>query len=609
VFKHYTFSLFFKANLLLTTLLYLAFLSFNKQYSLLSFILSFMGSISTAVTLVLIVYILFFALRFLKTKGLYVLGFVFLLLNLSLIVDFFIHRLYNFHINAMVINIMTSPAAADSIQLGLAPYLAVLAIITFLVAFEIVLIKKLSKMDAEVKEKRNKKLNKFIILPLFLVILIEKVSFGLATAYSKNEITSKFAVIPLYQPLTFNRLMYKKFGVKPKTEASTVTGGSLSLNYPLEKLSYDKNAKKTNIFIFASDAVRKSVISKEVTPNVFAFSKESTEYTNHMSGGNATRFGVFSLMYGLNSTYWFKFLSASKGSVLFEGLEGLEYSINISSSTKTLWPEFRKTCYVDVVECIQDEYEGTPAQKDLQSTQGFTKWLDKQDLSKPLFSFLFWDAPHGRSYSEEHKIFLPDGDGKTNYLSLDENVAKTILFNQYKNAVHFNDALFGEMIQVLKDKGLYEDSIIIFTSDHGEEFYEFGEFGHNTSFSKAQINSPFIIKYPHEEPKVINHLSSHVDVVPTLLKYIGVSTPPSSYSNGYDMRSPEYKRDYAFIANWNYNAIYTDKATMVFSNLPNKIFNNEVRYSDTYVKIDKDKQNIDSTLILKVLDENRKFLQ
>lgn len=192
---------------------------------------------------------------------------------------------------------------------------------------------------------------------------------------------------------------------------------------------------------------------------------------------------------------------------------------------------------------------------------------------------------------------------------MDEETAKTELFNQYKNSVHYNDALFGEMIQTLKDKGLYENSIIIFTSDHGQEFYEYGYFGHNSAFSRSQIQSPLIVKFPGASAKVITDLTSHVDVVPTLLSYIGVNTPVQAYSNGQDLLSQGYKRNYAFVANWNYNAIYTDKTTMVFSNLPNKIFNNEVRYSKSYVKIDKDKQNVDASLILKVLDENRRFLK
>ena len=52
------------------------------------------------------------------------------------------------------------------------------------------------------------------------------------------------------------------------------------------------------------------------------------------------------------------------------------------------------------------------------------------------------------------------------------------------------------MIEAIKRKGLYDDALIIFTSDHGQEFFEYGNFGHNTSFSLAQTHIPMMIKLP-----------------------------------------------------------------------------------------------------------------
>ncbi len=601
------FSLFIKINLFLTTALYTLFLFFNKSYTVGTFILSTMGSISTAATLVLIIYILFYLLRYMNKTGLLLTAFVFILVDVGLIVDFFIHRLYNFHINAMVINILTSPAAADSIQLGLAPYLVGVSVIVMLILFQWGVLRFIHTMHEGKIKAWNKVWNKKLVVPLLLIVLIEKISFGLATLNANTDIVSKFSVIPLYQPLTFNRFAYKYFGVEARKEVSTYISSEKKIHYPLDKLSISDDAKKTNIFIFASDSVRASVIDEETTPNLDRFSKESLNFRNHISGGNATRFGIFSLMYGLNATYWFRFLDASRGSILFDSLESLGYQINISSSTSTQWPEFRQTCYAGVRSCIHDDFDGTPAQKDAQNMQAFKGWINKQDITKPLFSFVFMDAPHGRSYPKEHRRYLPDDDGHTNYLSVDEQTVKTVLFNQYKNSISYNDALFSEMIQVLKDKGLYEDSIIIYTSDHGQEFYEYGNFGHNSAFSQAQVRIPLMIKFPDQRPREISHLTSHVDIVPTLLHYIGIETPSEAYSNGYDLLSEAYKRPYAFVANWNFNAVYTDKNTMVFSNLPNKVFSNEVRKTKNYALMEQG--SVDSGLLLKVLDENRKFLK
>lgn len=573
-----------------------------------SSLLTLLAAVSSAAILVLALYIILFIFSFWRPKGLYIVAFVFIVAHLGLITDLFIYRLYHFHINAMVINILTSPAAADSIQLGLAPYLAIATIIASFIAFEWYVIKKISNKATDEARALNKRLNWLILLPLFLVIVIEKFAYGTAYLLGKSEITSKFSVIPLYQPLTFTRFAAKYFDIEPKIEARTISSSNEALNYPLAPLELKEKSDSVNIFIFASDAVRNSVLSPEVSPNISSFAQESWVYDNHYSGGNSTRFGIFSMMYGLNSTYWFSFLNATRGSLLFETLEKQDYQINITSSTSTSWPEFRKTCYVDQQESIHDAFEGTPAEKDRQSSDALKTWLSRTNLNKPIFSFLFLDAPHQRSYPREFAKFQPDNKGQTNYLTVDES-DREVLFNQYKNAVYYNDALFGEFVAVLKEKGLYEGAIIILTSDHGQEFFEYGKLGHNSSFSRAQTRSPLIIKFPGKEPRTITTLSSHVDIVPTLLSYIGVTNSPEEYSNGVDLLSSESEHRYIFTANWNNNAIITDETTMVFSNLPNKMFKNELRSTETYEIIAKDKSTIDDRLILDVLDQNRKFLK
>lgn len=608
MFKNPSFSLLFKTNLLLTILLFVLFLNFNEGYSILTFGLSLLAAISSATILVLMLYILLFAFSFWRPKGLYIVAALFIFVHLGIITDFFIYRIYHFHINAMVLNILTSPAAADSIQLGVAPYLAIAGIITSLLAFEWFIIKTVQKKALEDAVTLNRKLNKIILIPLFLIILIEKFSYGTAYLFGNSDITSKFRAIPLYQPLTFTKMASTYFGIKPQIEAKITISDKKSLNYPLSPLRVSGKPNPVNIFIFTSDAVRSSIISPEVSPNISAFSEHSWVYTNHYSGGNTTRFGIFSMMYGLNGTYWFSFLNSNRGSLLFEILEQLNYQISIVSSTDTDWPEFRKTCYVDQQSCIKDDFQGTPHVKDRQSTDYLKNWLNQADLTRPIFSFIFWDAPHSGTYPEKFAKFLPDMDKKINYLAIDESL-KDVYLNQYKNAVFYNDALFGEVVNQLKEKNLYENSIIIFTADHGQEFFEYGKFGHNSDFSRAQVQTAMIVKFPGQTPKVITQLSSHADLVPTLLSYIGVQSSPADYSNGFDMLAPDYNRHYAFTSNWNNNAIITDQTTMVFSNTPDKMFENEIRSTKTYKKIPSKESDIDQKMILDVLNENRKFLK
>ncbi|SFV66670.1 Predicted hydrolase [hydrothermal vent metagenome] len=612
--RNSNYSLFFKINLPITTILFILFLQYNQNYSAIGLLSVLFGAISTAVTVYALLYIVLFLFSSTKKVILYFGALLFTLVNIALIVDFFIFRLYKFHINAMVLNILTSPDAMDSIQIGVFPLLLFIALIIGFILFEFYIIKKLLKTDERQKYALNQKLNRLITIPIIAIIFSEKIGYGLLSLFSQNKIVSKFQVIPLYQPLTFSKLATRYFGFKIEEEAKNIIPQKGLLNYPLSNLRLKEHPNKINIFIFASDAVKGSIISHQVTPNIEKFKKDSINFENHYSGGNATRFGIFSLMYGLNSTYWFSFLDANRGSILFDVLCQLGYDISIISSTNTNWPEFRRTCYVNIQDSIKDHHKGEPWEKDEQSKNEFLAKVDSYDKRRPIFSFLFFDAPHGYSSPKEFNPFHAS-DKDINYLTVDKD-GRDIksIFAQYKNAVAYNDKLFGEMIAKLKEKGLYNNSLIIYTSDHGQEFYEYGSFGHNSSFSKGQTVTPMIIKLPDnlkdkiELPsKFPNILTSHSDIAPTLLKLIGLENNSSDYSNGKNIFDKSFDREFVFCANWNHNAIIDNNYTYLFSNLPNKMFKSRVKENSTYKTVDDVK--IDSKKVLTIMNENRKFLK
>ena len=605
------FSLFFKINLLFTTLIFSFFLFFNEGYTLLSFVMMLLGVVSTSVTLYIIFYL--FLVLFSKTKKfvLYLSTLVFVTANVALVVDIFIYKLFHFHINAMVLNILTSPDAIDSIQIGVMPLFVFVMLIVLFVWFEFYLIKKIRALDDGYKEKLNGKLNSFMVLPIVLVIISEKVSYGVASLFSQSEIVSKFKVIPLYQPLTFTKVASKYFDFKVEEQAKYSVSTTANLNYPLKPLNIEKQESQFNIFIIAMDSLKYTVLDENLTPNIRVLEKDSLVFNHHYSGGNATRFGIFSLIYGLNPTYWFSFLNANQKPVLFDVLKKLNYKIDIFSSTNTNWPEFRKTCYVDIQDSIHDSFKGVPWKKDEQSTALFLKSFETS-YSEPRFSFIFLDAPHGYSYPETHNRYKIE-EGEINYMAISDGsdeLKKSI--KRYKSAVYYNDMLVGKMIAKFKEKNLYDNSLIIFTSDHGQEFYEQGNFGHNTSFSEGQTHVPFIVKLP----KILQNkglkqkedeLSSHQDVLPTLLTLLGVTNGVDEYSNGKDLFSNSFNREYVFSANWNNSAVITKELTYVFSNLPNKMFNNEIRDTQTYEVLKGKKTK--SQLILDTINENRKFLK
>jgi len=608
-----TFSLFFKSNFFLTTLIFLGFLIHFHNYTFNNFIFTLIASISSVTLLTTILYLISMPFLFFKKWSIIFLSFLFVTTNITLIIDFFIYKLFHFHINAMVLNIITSPESMDSIQTGIAPLITLIIAIVGLIYFEILSYQKIKKLSIHTQKNINTKLNNRIFLPLLGLLLIDKLGFGFASLFNQNTLIAPIKIIPLYQPLTFSKFATKHFGFKITEHAKYSVKVDAALNYPLSPLRINTNKPSFPIFIFALDSVSYTAISSKVTPNIYKFSQEALVFKHHFSGGNSTRFGIFSLMYGLNATYWFSFLHANQKPVLFDILQERDYDIHIFSSTNTNWPEFRKTCYAGIQDKIQDNFDGKPWEKDTQSSKCFLEQIKNSSPNKLLFNFIFLDSPHGYSYPPNANIYGAK-EGEINYLSITPNCsALNTVKKYYKNALHYNDQLIGKMLTGLKNKGLYDKSLIIFTSDHGQEFFEYGNFGHNTSFSLSQIHVPFILKLPKSlqisnlGQKINTSLTSHEDVVPTLLSLLGVTNAPSDYSNGKNFLANNFHRDYVFAANWNNNAIITSETISIFSNLPNKIFGNEIRDTRTYKELPHLRPK--SKFILDTINENKKFLK
>ena len=165
------------------------------------------------------------------------------------------------------------------------------------------------------------------------------------------------------------------------------------------------------------------------------------------------------------------------------------------------------------------------------------EWI-KANKDKKFFLFLHTYQPHDPylNYSSWGKIFL-EKNFKWSGVNLGKIFTGTInRFNAkfskkemeniialYDGEIRYTDEEFLKpLINTLKDLGLYDDSIIVFTSDHGEEFNEHQAWLHDHSLYNEAIKIPLIIKFPNSlhKGKVINQIVRLTDIMPTLLDYL-----------------------------------------------------------------------------------------
>lgn len=111
--------------------------------------------------------------------------------------------------------------------------------------------------------------------------------------------------------------------------------------------------------------------------------------------------------------------------------------------------------------------------------------------------------------------------------SLDEQELLAIK-SLYDAAVAYQDWLLGTFFDHLKSLGVWEESVIVILSDHGEHLGEHGLFNHSVSVYEPLIHVPLLIKYPQssglagEDGRPVQN----VDILPTLLELAGIDLRP-----------------------------------------------------------------------------------
>ena len=151
-------------------------------------------------------------------------------------------------------------------------------------------------------------------------------------------------------------------------------------------------------------------------------------------------------------------------------------------------------------------------------------WLDKY-FQAPFFLFINYFDAHA-SYlppDEYFSRFMEDEDAK---ITESERHRRDTLA-RYDGEISYLDYHLGKLFVRLKELKIYDNTMIIVTSDHGEFFGEHDFWGHGHELYQEVIKVPLIIKYPSSHPRKGVYLDrvSLVDIVPTVLNLLNLPLP------------------------------------------------------------------------------------
>lgn len=166
----------------------------------------------------------------------------------------------------------------------------------------------------------------------------------------------------------------------------------------------------------------------------------------------------------------------------------------------------------------------------------------------------------------EHWLPQDEQHGKYNFSLEDlneEGLRYTMAY--YYACISQVDHQIGRVLQRLKAKGLYENTLILYTSDHGEYLGYHHLMGKINYLYDPIVRTPLIIKYPGQARRgeTSSILVNNIDLAPTILRQAGCE--PGKLMKGLDLSQSEQGRDYIFTELGRGNEYMVRSGTRAFS--------------------------------------------
>lgn len=470
--------------------------------------------------------------------------------------DKIIHRMYGFHINGFVLNIITTKGGIASLGAGNSTVAGTLAIAGLFILLHAAVYIGSVALDRRriLPERLLPRRVPLLVAGIVGVIAAEKIVYGICHLQAYTPVLAAANQFPLYMPLTI-RSLAKKLGFEPKRHTGIrLQGKAHALNYPRQSVRVTPTAATPNIVMLVAESLRADMLDAEIMPATWKLARRSLWGQRHYSGGNGTRMGIFSLFYGLPANYWFPMLEQQRPPVLMDEITRRGYQLGLYTSARFTYPEFDRTVFAGVDASLLHEYDaGHGWQRDEHNVGQLIDFIGRRDPAKPFMSFIFFESPHARYFFPETAVIRPDYLQEFNYATADIARDIHLIKNRYINSVHYLDTQIARLLEYLESQNLMTSTIVLIVGDHGEEFMEKGRWGHNSHFSEEQIRTPLVLWVPGQNPLVLDRMTSHIDVAPTMLTLLGVENPPADYCLGFNLLG-SVERPYTLVGDWSYLA-------------------------------------------------------
>jgi arylsulfatase A-like enzyme len=359
---------------------------------------------------------------------------------------------------------------------------------------------------------------------------IVKLTFNIIKSIDPNSHPEGLYIRPL--------LLLNKFHIKSSSMKDDLAEVNLS----------QRELNETNIILIVLDAARPDHFSsygyhRLTTPFIDELAKEGVLFENAYSVAPYTIASTASLFTSLypnthHVTRWWKKIP-QRMKTLAEILAKQGYA-TYGSGFVMDWGEWANKGFKQIFDLDISTKENLG--KDL--TNFFKEEFAEIKFNRPAFFYIHIRPPHAdyNPPDEFDKWSLPELRKRyvnltkvDTLLEIDKGVRGLnqkrlqFLIDKYDGNLLWADHIVQQIVEHFKEQGLYRNSILIISSDHGEAFWEHEKLLHNSTVYNEMIKIPLIIKFPHYKKsgkKVINAQVENIDIMPTVLEFLQID-----YSN------------------------------------------------------------------------------
>ncbi len=323
---------------------------------------------------------------------------------------------------------------------------------------------------------------------------------------------------------------------EPKATRPTVRSGS----------TVERGVARPNVIVYLIDALRRDHLGvygyeKPISPRIDAFAARATVFEDAVAQTSWTRSAVASIFTGLDPfrtgvigrddtlsqsartlAERLKECGYTTAALVFNGNAGEKY--NLDQGFDVFIRSHAGNYYSDVL------------------NQELFQLLDSGQLKEPFFLYIHTLDPHApyQPPDEWRLKFASDvqdpGIGEMDRLKqlkkarkqmveegmpLDPRITADVIA-LYDAEIAHNDFTFGEFVDKLQSMNLLDRSAMVFLADHGEEFWDHGDWAHGETLYTEVLGIPLIIKQPLQETGARTRtLVQQADLLPTILDYAG----------------------------------------------------------------------------------------